>query len=217
MEIDGNGDDGYLHIFTGKLAFAQKLLYTESESCPATWWQAVGWVTFRTFKILKKTIIIISQNSIGWVDNVKEQKSCSLGAAWEQPSRGVMTPPRWVWATAAIDRWPGRLFTVKAPSIALLHYVTFNRALADWNSAPPRCTFRTLPPSLRTSCPCACICARARTDTHSHYVNCQFQKNTHKRREGKKSHPATKLHLFMYNYVLLCNNYHHYYFLQRFD
>lgn len=99
----------------------------------------------------------VNQNSIEWSDNPKEQKSYSRCAAWEQPSRGVMTPPRWVWAAAAIDRWPGRLFTVKAPCTALLHYVTFNRALADWNSAPPQCTFRTLAPSLRTSCPCACF------------------------------------------------------------
>lgn len=48
-----------------------------------------------------------------------------------------------VWAAGAIDRWPSWLFTVKAPSIALLHYVTFNRALAYWNSAP-WCTFHTL-------------------------------------------------------------------------
>lgn len=103
------------------------------------------------------TLFKISQCSIGWANKLKENKTCCHSAAWEQPSRGVMTPPCWVCATAAIDRWPGRLFTVKAPSIALLHYVTFNRALADWNSAPPRCTFRTLPPSLRTSCPYACI------------------------------------------------------------
>lgn len=77
-------------------------------------------------------------------------KKCSYRAAREQPSREVMTLPAWVWATGTIDRWPSRLFTVKAPSIALLHYVTFNRALADWNSAP-QCTFHAW--SLGTSCP----------------------------------------------------------------
>lgn len=60
------------------------------------------------------------------------QPSCSKRAARQK----VMTPPLSVWTTGAIDRWPSRLFTVKAPSIALLHYVTFNRALTYWNSAP---------------------------------------------------------------------------------
>lgn len=84
-------------------------------------------------------------------------KKCSYRAAREQPSREVMTLPPWVWATGTIDRWPGRLFTVKAPSIALLHYVTFNRALADWNSAP-QCTFHARSLSVQVvHLPCACI------------------------------------------------------------
>ena len=66
------------------------------------------------------------------------QPSCSEGAARQK----VMTPPLSVWAAGAIDRWYSRLFTVKAPSIALLHCVTFNRASVDWNSAP--CTFHTI-------------------------------------------------------------------------
>lgn len=60
------------------------------------------------------------------------QPSCSEKAV----SRKVMTLPHSAWAAGAIDRWPGRLFTVKAPSIVLLHYVTFNRALAHWNYTP---------------------------------------------------------------------------------
>lgn len=72
---------------------------------------------------------------------------CSYCAAWEQQDRKVMTPPLSVEATGAIDRWPRRLFTVKAPSIALLHYVTFSRALVHWNSAP-RCPFKTIPHSI---------------------------------------------------------------------
>lgn len=66
--------------------------------------------------------------------------TCRRHAARRQK---VMTLPLSVWAAGAIDRWPSRLFTVKAPSIALLHYVTFNRALAYWNSAP-WCTFHTI-------------------------------------------------------------------------
>lgn len=65
--------------------------------------------------------------------------TCSRHASRQK----MMTPPLSVWASGAIDRWPGRLFTVKAPSIALLHYVTFNRVLAHWNSAP-WCTFHTI-------------------------------------------------------------------------
>lgn len=70
------------------------------------------------------------------------EHSCTCGRHAVRRQK-VMTLPPSVWAAGAIDRWPSRLFTVKAPSIALRHYVTFNRALAYWNSAP-WCTFHTI-------------------------------------------------------------------------
>ena len=48
----------------------------------------------------------------------------------------------WCRITEEIDRWPSWLFTVKAPSIAQLHYVTFSGVVGCWNS-PLRCTFHT--------------------------------------------------------------------------
>lgn len=76
------------------------------------------------------------------------QPLCSEGAARQK----VMTLPLSVWAAGAIDRWHSRLFTVKAPSIALLRCVTFNRVPVVWNSAP--CTFHTIqnPFSLQYVC-----------------------------------------------------------------